>query len=415
MKPWPVFDDGFNREKALMYAKFSIVYAQHGKWEEARRLQLAVRDFTMQVLGLQNATTRKITLALAATLFHLGQSDDAAILQKEVVDACITHLGPDHHETLTAKGTLGESRYLQGRVSDAKALQQEAVTGLTKLHGINNEDTLNAIDGLGRTVLKLYSEEDMNESQRLHRQAVDGMSALLGKDHLRTLVARENLCQVAVQTGDEALLQEAHEAMLEILETRKEKLGREHAYTLLAMVGVIMVSKRRPPIGSAYCKSTICTDQMLQVNLALVKSGLGDLEGADSLIHQGLPIAERNLGPDHVACLWARYHIGKIWVKQKRWEEAELHLIDCTERQRNLLQGRGQWHPDRLGALIELATVHHARGNMEECNRVVDEALVGFEKVTKNYEHPIAKKLKADRQRWNDERSNSGRTDSPVG
>jgi hypothetical protein len=150
------------------------------------------------------------------------------------------------------------------------------------------------------------------------------------------------------------------------------------------------------------------------VNLALVKSELGDLEGADSLIHQGLPIAERNLGPDHVACLWARYHIGKIWVKQKRWEEAELHLIDCTERQCKLLQGRGQWHPDRLGALIELAAVHHARGNMEECNRVVDEALLGFEKVTKTYEHPIAKKLKADRQRWNDERSDTARMDSPA-
>jgi hypothetical protein len=150
------------------------------------------------------------------------------------------------------------------------------------------------------------------------------------------------------------------------------------------------------------------------VNLALVKSGLGDLEGADSLIHQGLPIAERNLNPDHVACLWARYHIGKIWVKQKRWEEAELHLIDCTERQNKLLQGRGQWHPDRLGALIELATLYYARGNMEECNRIVDEALMGFEKVTRTYEHPIAKKLKADRQRWNKERSNTGRIVSPI-
>jgi hypothetical protein len=112
-----------------------------------------------------------------------------------------------------------------------------------KLNGINNEDTLNVMDGLGQTMLKLYSVEDMTESQILHRQAVDGMNALLGKSHLRALIARENLRQVAVQTGDEPQLREAHESMLEILEIRKEKLGKEHAYTLLAMVGVIMAFK----------------------------------------------------------------------------------------------------------------------------------------------------------------------------
>lgn len=242
MKPWPVFEGGFNKEKALMYAKFSIVYAQHGKWEEARRLQLAVRDFTMQILGLHHSATRRITLALSVTLFHLGQSDDAAALQKEVLDACTTHLGSNHHETLAVKGTLGESRYLQGRVSDAKALLQEAVTGLTKLHGTNNEDTLNAIDGLGKAVLKLYTDEDMRQSQRLHRQAVEGMTILLGETHLRTLIAKENLCQAAVQIGNQAPLNEAHNVMIEILEIRREKLGKEHAYTLLAMVGAIMAS-----------------------------------------------------------------------------------------------------------------------------------------------------------------------------
>ncbi|KAF1849642.1 tetratricopeptide repeat domain-containing protein [Cucurbitaria berberidis CBS 394.84] len=374
MRPWPVFEGGFNREKALMYAKFSIVYAQNGRWEEAKRLQVAVKDFTMQVLGLQNAITRRITLALAGTLYNLGQSDDAAALHEQVLDACMAHMGTDHHDTLVAKCTLGDSRYLQGRFSDAKKLQEEAVAGLTELHGLHHEDTLNAIDCLGRTVLMFYTEDSIKKARELHFRAIDGMKTVHGDDHLRTLIACENLCATAVRSGDQAHLNHAHEMMNEVVEIRKEKLGREHGYTLLAMT-----------------------------NLALIKSGLGNPEDAEELILVCLPIAERNLGIDHHACLWGRYHLGKIWVQQKRWGEAEQQLVDVTERQRNLLGGRGQYHPDRLGGLVELAAIYNALGKVEECKRVVAEALHGFERISTT-EHPVAKKLRGNMEKWMEER-----------
>ena len=383
MKPWPIFDGGFDREKARMYAKFSFVFAQNGCWEEAKRLQSAVRDFTMQIWGLEHVITRRITLALSATLCYLGESDDAVALQKQVLDACTTYKGARHHETLVAKCTLGDSRYLQGRFSEAKKLQEEAVTGLMNQHGLYHEDTLNAIDALGRTVLMFYTKESIQQARELHLQAVGGMKKVHGHEHLRTLVACENLCVAAVHSGERTYLNDAHEMMIEVLEIRKEKLGREHQYTLLAMA-----------------------------NLARVKCELGSLKEAEELILLGLPIAERNLGTGHIASLWARYHLGKIWVRQKRWEEAERHLVDVTERQRNLLQGRGQYHPDRLGGLVELATVYHALGRVQECNRVVDEALAGLERIS-TVEHPVAKKLKEDRKRWMEENNEKNdRTES---
>ena len=384
MKPWPVFESGFNSEKALMYAKYSLVYAQNGRWDEAKRLQLAVKDFTMQVFGLEHANTRRIMLALSDTLLHLGQIDDAAALQKQVLDACTIHMGADHHETLVAKCKLGDCRYLQGRFSDAKELQEEAVTALTSHHGLYHEDTLNAIDDLGRTILMFYTEESIKRARELHLKAVDGMKKVHGQDHSRTLKACENLCGTAVQGGDQTHLKDAHEMMIEVFETRKKKLGREHAYTLLAMV-----------------------------NLALVKSRLGNLKDAEELVLLALPIAERNLGRDHMGCLWGRYHLGKILVQQKRWEEAERHLVDVTERQRNLLQGRRQYHPDRVGGLVELAAVYNALGKFEECSRVVDEALDVLEKIS-TIDHPVAKKLRDDRKRWMEERKKKDNTDLPF-
>jgi hypothetical protein len=39
MKPWPVFENGLDEDKVLAYTKFSLVYAQNGRWEESKRLQ----------------------------------------------------------------------------------------------------------------------------------------------------------------------------------------------------------------------------------------------------------------------------------------------------------------------------------------------------------------------------------------
>jgi hypothetical protein len=288
MKPWPIFESGFDKDKALMYAKFSTVYMQSGLWEEARRLQLAVRHFTMQVLGLEDAKTRRITIALSGTLLVLTQCDDvrerfsaryvwpltlvhqAAELLKELRDACNAMFGPDHHETLMATHMLGESRFFQGRVSDASQLQEEAVAGLTKLYGVEHEDTLIAMDSLGRTLQTFRTDEALKRARELHLAATKGMEKVFGDRHLTTLKAREGLCTSAIQSRKQAYIEEAHPIMVNVYEIRKERLGKDNPFTLLAMV-----------------------------NLAMVKSAMGQHKNAEELILIAQPTAERNLGPDH--------------------------------------------------------------------------------------------------------------------
>jgi hypothetical protein len=370
MKPWPLFEGGFNREKTLMYAKFSLVYAHNGKLEEAERLQRTVRNVTLQFLGLEHASTRRITLALSGTLFVLDETDEAGKLRKEVLEACRTHMGDHHHETLTAKCALGEIRHSQGRHGESKVLLEQAVTGLTDLLGLDHPDTLNAIDYLGRTVCMFYTKESIMRARELHQQAVDGMRIVHGRHHLRTLEACENLCSTAIKSGDQAQLNEAKVMMEEVLEVRKEKYGKEHGFTLLSMV-----------------------------NLSSVRSGLDDLKGAEELLQSALEIGERDLGRDHQACLWGRYLLGKIWVKKKEWAKVEPYIVDVTHRQMRMLQGRGRYHPDRLGGLVDLVTVYHALGKAEDRDRVAYEALEGFKEINGS-EHPVAKGLRADMEKW---------------
>ena len=82
-------------------------------------------------------------------------------------------------------------------------------------------------------------------------------------------------------------------------------------------------------------------------------------------------------------------------------------IVNVTERQKSLLRGRGRYHPDRIAALIHLAAVENALGKCEECERVAEEALEAFA-IISTREHPLAKKLRADREEWRRSRSESG-------
>ena len=53
LPPWPVFNSSRDPKRVEMSAKFSIVYAHNGRWEDAEVLQRYVHDFTVRVLGYE--------------------------------------------------------------------------------------------------------------------------------------------------------------------------------------------------------------------------------------------------------------------------------------------------------------------------------------------------------------------------
>lgn len=172
-----------SRDRALIYAKFSLVYAQGGMWREAENLQLEVKDFLMQMLGLTYPNTRRIFQALASTKYHLSRLDEAAQLKEAVLDACITSLGRRHQETLLAMKSLGETRTSQGRFKDAKVLQEEALEGLRAIYGEENRAVFETMNDLGNTFAGMYH---FDEARKYNTAAVDGLSRqeILGSSHL---------------------------------------------------------------------------------------------------------------------------------------------------------------------------------------------------------------------------------------
>lgn len=361
---WPGIGPKFSRAQVVVFAKYSLVYAQNGRWNDAEMLQLAVKEYTDGALGLDHPVARRITLALALTYWNQSRGDEAANLQDTVLKACVASLGPSDHETLMTMDILGQSRWQQGRYSEAKILQREAVDGLKKLRGLKHEDTLSAMGNLGRTLAKFY--ENLDEAWLLLEQSFNGMKEILGLTHLKTLIVREDLAMLTLQMGKQ--LSMPSEAMQQVLDSRKEKLGKEHPYTLLAMV-----------------------------NLARVNIALNQLSQAEELVRSGLEIADRNLGEDHIGTLMGRTVLGTILIHESRFDEAEATLLGVIEKQRHISLYRGDFHPDRLGAMIELAWCYREQKRFDESLQLCNETIEGLRTISLT-EHPLERKMKEQRR-----------------
>jgi tetratricopeptide (TPR) repeat protein len=353
----------FDRAQALRYAKFSMVYVQNGRLKNAEELQMAVKKSLETFLGPNHSSTRRITLALANTYRYQSRGDEAADLQEAVLNACISSLGPDHVDTLTTMDVLGQSRWQQGRFSDAKVLQQKAVNGLLKSLGPMHEDTLTAMGYLGRTLGKFY--ENYDNAFQLLETSYAGLKEILGPVHSKTLEVKEEIAMLTLQAGSGVTL--ASQMMQEVLESRKVNMGKEHPYTLFAMA-----------------------------SMARVNIGLGRYDEAEEMLRSGLEIADRNLGEDHIGTLMGRTWLGAVLAHQSRFEESEATLLRVMNKLRHISSHRGENHPDRLSAMIQLSLCYRLQGRYNEAIQLCDQIIEGLQKISVT-QHPLERKTRAEK------------------
>lgn len=350
-------------------ARFSRVYAQGGKWDEALKLQLAVKDFCLRFLGPNHESTMMIKLALSAIYWQMARGNEAAELQEQVLHAYETSLGGKNPKTLKAMDILGESRWQQGRFTDSFKLHEKAYDGMVIALGLGHEDTLKAANNLGRGHAALWHPE---EARVFLKKAVDGMirNPQLGPAHLNTLIAMNDLAMtyMANEGGADSTtieLEQAHKLMAEVHSKRETKLGNEHPYTLWAVA-----------------------------NLARVKAAMGNLDEAEANLRAGLLIAERNLGGQHLGTLFGKLHLGDILIKRERYPEAEKLLIEVADGHRRLVLANDGEYPDRCKALDDLSKIYRLQGRLDEAVEKCREAIHGLQ-VLGGHAHPFMKQLQA--------------------
>ncbi|KAG9251387.1 uncharacterized protein F5Z01DRAFT_278372 [Emericellopsis atlantica] len=359
------FGETLYAERLVMFGKFSLVYMRSGGFNEAERLLTLVVDTLVRILGQHNSRTRRVSLALSDAYWMNSKPEEAAILQVRQLSLCQKHLGPGHPDTLRVMSKLGHTRWQQGKLSDALELQRQAVQGLKRTLGDKHQDTLTAMDQLGRTVIKFYRRADIEEAHQLHRTAMEGLKALHGPDHAGALDAQESLSRTALLLGVDYAVQ-AEQLMAEVLQRRQSRYGKTNPMTLLAMV-----------------------------NMAIAKCAIQQPRKAEALMREGLLVAESMYGVSHIATAWGRCILGLTLIQQQRYDEAEAILQEVSETQKSMAARRGDFHPDRLGTLAEMARCYYLHGKMAESIETCDEAIRGLQSISKpGVEHALSAQLK---------------------
>lgn len=345
-----------------MLVKFSIVFAKSGRWRDAESLLVKVKEFLHSTVGPKDEKFRTITAFLSDVYYRMGRAPKAVELQQEVLQSCEEHLGTDHPDTFRARDRLGCTKWLQGRFTEARQHQEIAVEGFKNLPdiGTNYEYKFEAMDNLGRTIAKFWETHHFEQAYELHHEAVHGLSKVLGPNHDKTLTAKESLGRAAL------ILRERRkhtfnplELITEVVETRKGKFGKEHPLTLLATA-----------------------------NLVVAKMEAGHLDEAEQMVREGLEVAIRVLGADNYGTILGRDLLGCVLILQGRYVEAEEILIHVVESQKRMEIRRGDYHPDRLGSLIQLAKAVFHQGRVEDSIRICEEAIKGLDIISKA-PHPL--------------------------
>ena len=357
---WLLQAPAIDRAKGLQYAKFSRVYSECGRFQDAEKLQVKVKDYLIEMLGLEDERTTLIMLALSGTYWQLTRINEAKALLNQALEICNKSLGPDHHRTLKVMDELGRCQCFRGRFKEALELHQNALSGMKRILPPDHTDIFLAMDNLGVVNHRYFR---YTESKELHTQAVVGLTKSLGSTHQTTLLAKENLAMAYLEMGGE-FLDSAWELELEVLEQRRIKMGKENPYTLWA----------------------IC-------NLARIKSALGRMDEAEREMRAALPIADRNLGENHFGTLSGKTHLAQVLVRQKRYDEAEEIFKDVIQRSRYEAGTREEGeHPDQIMAMWYAAQLHQLCGKFEEALHLLEIVSSSLSLIGGTL-HPFAKKL----------------------
>jgi hypothetical protein len=105
-----------------MKAKFSLIYAKCGQWDEAAKLLVEVRESVQELLRPEHRRSRQVSLFLSDMFWNQGKAVEAADLQSAVLSTCISFFGPHHIEILRMMDRFGLTRWQQGQYSAVQHL-----------------------------------------------------------------------------------------------------------------------------------------------------------------------------------------------------------------------------------------------------------------------------------------------------
>ena len=350
---WPALESRLSPWRAMFLAKCALVYSECGDFAESEACLRIVMDFNRQFLGPNHPRTERVRLAVSDCLWQQCRVNEAADFQEQILRDNLKILGPDHPRTLRLMDRLGESRRQQGRFAESIELLTRAMHGMTARLPDTDPARYHVLEQLGLTLRACFHFEKARQHQE---KALIGMKSCLGETDMRILITMEELAITYKELGT------AHM-------DSNQRLARQYletAYTYASFV----VEQRKKQLGEKQPHTW-----QAQGTRARIKAAMGDVEEAERVFNDILPVAARHLGDDHLGVMSHKNHLSKILIQQQRYREAETLLLDIASPAKYKTATSSGDHPDRWDALWTLVESYQKQGNVDRglatCNELV--------------------------------------------
>jgi len=219
--------------------RLSWVLIEQGRFEEAEKLLRAALEGQRRALGAEDRETVTTMNSLAVVLADQQRYAAAEELHSEVLSLRSRLLGPSHPDTLTSLTNLAVVSYYQGRLDTAADLFGDVLDIQTETLGPEHPVTLATTNNLA---VILERQGRLEEAEALHRRTLDVKRRVLGADHPETLSSEYNLAIVYTAQGR---LDEAEALHREVFDSRQRIFGDRHPGTLDSLCALAGVAALR--------------------------------------------------------------------------------------------------------------------------------------------------------------------------
>jgi tetratricopeptide (TPR) repeat protein len=306
-----------------------FLYRGLGQFAEGMRSAHQNWQARARVLGPEHGDTLESLHVYAMALASSGRVDEAIPLIRECLAAQRRVLGATHNHTLISMNNRAHALVKRGEWSEAKALLSEALDARGKLGPVTE-----LVPNTTNLAQCLHAEGDLEAADRLLRELLDRVIQALGPDHQET--DRVQWIQIKIWI-DQGYLE------------RAVTLGRE-----------AIVRRRR-----------IYPDGHHQIGNALMDLGrglvlLGRCAEGETILAESMAIfAKVSPSLPHYP-VWAEFWYGTSLMGQRRYVEAEPHLL---AREKGLREARSTPRRHYRQAVEQLVKFYTAWGKADEATR----------------------------------------------
>ncbi|XWW96109.1 hypothetical protein V2A60_004079 [Cordyceps javanica] len=417
-----------DRSILLWKSALARTYYWQDRLEEAESIELDILETSKRVFGSKHCLTISLMFDLASTYSEQSRSEEALTLQSQALELRSTEQHAEDQESLQIQAHVAQtysSHYLEGQ---SMKLETDLFQKLTLHLGPNHEQTLDSMERLAGCLLLKGSYE---EAENLYLQTLETSKSQLGRTHSRVIVNTEKLARLYELRKQP---KKAENLLSDLLAALEADLGPKHSDTLgiMLILGDIYETMRQKDkaqdmwwqaLSSYKCNYDMdhlaklgCWDILARaefddlrkyqelenilegmllirrgqygpyhgdtvsilVNLALVKTSLGDLDGAATIHLQVLESYKTRFGDASVKTLTYMEHVIEIRTKQGSLTEAKELQGQVVEAWRMRF---GMEHRKTLQAMLNLGEIYMDLGELTEAERLARDTLSGVQSL----------------------------------